>query len=233
MMRAVSLSTDALPRTDTQSPRPDSPAATRHRRVVWKDPRLVIGIALVAACALAGATLLGSPDPGAAVWTTRTAMAEGQAVDTADLARREVRFTDQAGADRYLPADRPLPEGAVLAHDVGAGELLPRDAVSTRTGPGLVEVPLPLAPTAVPATVRVGASVDVWVTPDPTRSGTADEARLVLRDVPVLHLSRAAGALAAGADRQVIVGVGPDQQDALPTALAATATGTVILTGTR
>jgi hypothetical protein len=229
----VSLSTDARARSEVDPALPASPAATRHRRAAWKDPRLVIGVALVAVSALAGATLLGGGDPGTPVWVARTALAQGQRVDPADLVRREVRFPDAASARHYLPADQPLPDSAALARDVGAGELLPRGAVSAGGDSDLVHVPLTVPPTALPATVRVGSVVDVWVTPDPTRSEVVEEAQMVLQEVPVLHLTRVSGALATGTDRQVIVGVAPDQVGVLPTALAATATGTVVLTGIR
>lgn len=238
MMTFVSVSTEPRPRTDLPTGLPGSPAATRHRRTPWKDPRLFVGVALVAASALLGAALVGGGDPGVGVWTTRTALAEGQSVTESDLVRREVRFAEQRDADRYLPADHPLPEGSTVTHDVGAGELLPRSAVRAGTAEPLIEVPLSVARTAVPVTVGVGSVVDVWVVPDvaaaaPRGSDTGPTAQRVLPEVTVLHLSRATGPLGAGAERQVIVGLGPDLEDALPTALGSMAAGSVVLTSTR
>ena len=237
MMASVSVSTDSRPRTDLRTGLPGSPAASRHRRTPWKDPRLFVGIALVAASALLGATLLGG-ESGVGVWATRTALTEGQPVAEDDLVRREVRFAEQRDADRYLPADQPLPDGASVSHDVGAGELLPRSAVRTGTAEPLIEVPLSVAPTAVPVTVRVGSVVDVWVVPEvgaaaPRGSDPGPTARRVLPDVTVLHLSRATGPLGAGAERQVVVGLGPELQGALPVALGSMAAGSVVLTSTR
>lgn len=237
-MTSVSVSTDSRPHTELPTGLPGSPAATRHRRTVWRDPRLFVGVALVAASALLGVTLLGGADSGVAVWAARTALAEGQSLTAADLVRREVRFAEQTDADRYLPAGKTLPDGATLTRPVGDGELLPRGAVRFASAEPLVEVPLTVAPTAVPATVEVGSVVDVWVVPDPGTASTEDagddaDARRVLVEVTVLHVSRGAGPLGAGAERQVIVGVGPDQREAVSSALAGMAGGSVVLTRTR
>lgn len=227
----VSVSTDSRARG---AELPGSPPATRPRAVFWKDPRLAVGIALVAVCALLGATLLGGADATVGVWAARGPLAQGQAVTAADLVRREVRFADQADADRYLSADAALPAGAVLARDVGPGELLPRAAVGGGGSEASVEVPLSVPADGVPATLRPGSVVDVWVTPDPDLAADAAatrelESSLVLARVRVLDLARSGGALGPSATRQVIVGVEPGQEDALPVALAQLARGSVVL----
>ena len=227
----VSLSTD--PRT-RGAELPGSPPATRHRAGFWKDPRLAVGIALVAVSALLGATLLGGADATVGVWAARAQLARGQSVTAADLVRREVRFADQADADRYVSAEAPLPDGSVLARDVGPGELLPRAALGAGDAAATVEVPLSVPTEAVPASVRAGSVVDVWVTADPDLAADVSAAKdatstLVLGRVTVLSVSRAGGALGPSATRQVIVGVEPGQEDALPTALAQLARGSVVL----
>lgn len=231
-MTPVSLSTDPRARGVEV---PGSPPATRHRAALWKDPRLVVGVALVALSALFGATVLGGADATVGVWATRAPLARGQDVGPGDLVRREVRFADQVDADRYLSADSTLPDGAVLARDVGPGELLPRAALGAGSGASSVEVPLSVPAEAVPATVRRGSVVDVWVTPDPdlapagSPEGSGTESALVFGQVTVLAVSRSGGALGPSATRQVIVGVEPGQERTLPTALARLARGSVVL----
>src|SRR4051812_4756282 len=44
-----------------------SPAATRASRSRWRDPRLVVGVAVVAVCGLLGARFLGGADDTVAV----------------------------------------------------------------------------------------------------------------------------------------------------------------------
>jgi hypothetical protein len=227
----VSLSTDPRARGVEV---PGSPPATRHRARFWTDPRLAVGVALVAVSALLGATLLGGADATVGVWAARVALTDGQPLSAEDLVRREVRFADQADADRYVSADAAPPAGTVLARDVGAGELVPRAALGAPDRAAVVEVPLSVPADAVPATLRPGSVVDVWVTPDPaltsgTAGGEGAESALVLGRVPVLSVARAGGALGPSASRQVIVGVEPGQEDALPAALAQLARGSVVL----
>jgi hypothetical protein len=200
--------------------------------VPWKDGRLVVGVALVAACGLAGAALLGGGDSTSGVWAAREALTAGHDLSGADLVRREVTFSDPAQAETYLSADAALPERAVLARDVGAGELLPRAALDSGGAPAAVEIPLSVPAESVPATVRRGSVVDVWVTPDPAVVGpdaAGADSVLVFADVSVLAVSRPGGALGPSATRQVIVGVGPGQERSLPSALARLAQGSAVL----
>ena len=204
---------------------------------------MAVGVILVAGCALLGAMLLGGSDDTVGVWAARRAMNAGESVSAEDLVRRDVRFADQHDADAYLSADTPLPSGATLARAVGAGEMVPRGALGAAGSQALTEVPLSVDSEAVPSTLRVGAVVDVWVTPDraadasgpPDGSDVSDAPRsvLVFDDVAVLSVPRSGSSLGPTATRQVIVGVGEDQQSRLPTSLAALAGGSVLLTAQR
>jgi hypothetical protein len=201
---------------------------------------MAVGVILVAACALLGATLLGGSDDTVGVWAARRAMNAGEPVSAADLVRRDVRFADQHDADAYLSADTPLPSGATLARALGAGEMVPRGALGAAGSQALTEVPLSVDSEAVPGTLRVGAVVDVWVTPDratdasgPVDGSDAPRSVLVFDDVAVLSVPRSGSSLGPTATRQVIVGVGEDQRSRLPTSLAALAAGSVLLTAQR
>lgn len=239
MIVPVSLSTRS--RQDDLAT-PPSPPASRAGRPGWRDPRILVGVALVAVAALLGATVVGAQET-TAVWAARGPLAEGQAVEAGDLVARELQFGDAADASRYLAADGPVPDGLVLTRDVGAGELLPATAVGDGTR-ALLEVPLTVAAEAVPATVRAGSVVDVWVTPDPDLfptepeaggagdSGDPGDSVLVFASVHVVAVSRPGGALGPGATRQVIVGLERDAGSALPQALGRLARGDVVLVRT-
>ena len=209
-----------------------SPPAERPRRSRWRDPRLVIGIAVIALCAVLGARLVGGSSDTVAVWATRTALPVGRQVDAADLVRRDVRFADQTQADRYLSADSDLPDGATLARAVGAGELLPRAALAASSTATVIEVPLSVDTQSVPATVGVGSTVDVWVTPD-KGDGASGRSLLVFDDVSVISVQRTATTLGPTATRQVIVGVGDDQEERLARSIAALTSGSIVLTARR
>ena len=231
---------DARSRGTSPAP-PSSPAAARATRSRWRDPRLVVGVVLVAACALLGARLLGGADDTVGVWAARRALNAGESVSADDLVRRDVRFADQDDADAYLSADTPLPSGATL--DARRGRRGAGAARRARRGAGLRpsrRCRCRSTARPCPATLRVGAVVDVWVTPDRATDGSgpvdgSDAARsvLVFDDVAVLSVPRSGTSLGPTATRQVIVGVDEDQQSRLPTSLAALAGGTVVLTAQR
>jgi hypothetical protein len=210
----------------TLSRTPDSPTALRPTRPGWRDPRLAIGVGLVAVCALLGARLLGSADDTVAVWSVRSDLVSGQAVGTTDLVATRIHFDTGSDADRYLAADDPLPADSVLTRDVGAGELLPRAALGKAADSDMVELPITVPSQAVPATLKVGSVVDIWVTVK-----DADASVPVLEGVSVLALPIAGGTLSPSVDRQVIVGVGTEQQAGLPKSLARLAAGAIVITG--
>jgi Flp pilus assembly protein CpaB len=188
-----------------------SPPATRAARAGWRDPRLAVGLALVCLSVLVGVRVLAEADDTVPVLAAGAALAAGQPVTAEDLVTVRLRFDAAAEADRYLAGDTELQDGSVLLRPVGAGELVPRAALS---GPGetaLVELPLAVDPGRVPSGVRAGSTVDVWVG-EPGAGKHAGEAELLLAEVPVLAASRPAAAGPSGL-RQVVVGV-PVRDDA-------------------
>lgn len=193
-----------------------SPPANRLTRPGWRDPRVAIGILLVAGSVLAGARVLDAADDTVAVWAAARDLPAGATVEAADLVSVEVRFASGSEEDRYVSADAP-PEGEVLARTVGAGELLPTAALTTAEAAGAVELPLAVDPARVPARVRAGSRVDVWVLPE-----SGGEATLLLTEVPVLSATRTTD---GGGLRQVVVSLTADLQRDLEALLAALADG--------
>jgi hypothetical protein len=199
-----SLSRAGHPRPASASP--GSPAVLRARRPSWRDPRLVVGVVLLCASVLAGARILDGADDTVAVLAVRAPLAAGQVIEPSELTAVRLRFADETDADRYLPGGSELGE-VVALRPLGAGELLPRDAVGNGGADALTELPLTLRVGRVPAAVRVGSSVDVWAA-EPARESTSGQpkAELLLSDVPVLSSGRSSGAVGGGL-RQVVVGV--------------------------
>jgi hypothetical protein len=206
------------------------PPATRSQSPGWRDPRLVVGVVIVAVCVLLGARVLAGADDTVAVWSLRHDVPAGTTIDRDDLVVARVHFTG-AGADRYVPAAAMPDPGSTATHDLGAGELLPRSAVATQDRAGLVEVPLSVAPDDLPASVRQGATVDVWVTPKvPGPGDDRVTARLALDGVVVVAVPAARDSLAPRTTQQVVVGVDEDRAGDLGDALGQLADGRVVLT---
>jgi hypothetical protein len=206
-----------------------SPPARRTVAATWRDPRLFVGLLIVAVSVLLGARLLATADDTVSVWAVRTDLPRGSGLSQDDLEVHEVRFADAGHADRYLPAGSPLPARATLLRDVGAGELLPRAALGGAGAAGLVEVPVAVAAEAVPATVRAGSVVDVWVTPE-ADAGGQPTATLLFDDVVVVAAPRTGSALGPSVTRQVIIGVDAGQEEALGDAFARASTGAIVIT---
>lgn len=139
-----------------------APAAQRSSRPGWRDPRLWVGVALVAGSVVAGARIVGAADDTVAVWAAEADLGAGTSLAEVDLVRRHVRFADGDDLAAYLRADRPLPEGQLL-RAVGSGELLPRAAVGSAARSGTVQLPVSVEPEQVPPSVDSGAVVDVYV----------------------------------------------------------------------
>lgn len=183
----------------------DVPVATRATRPGWRDPRLWVGVAIVAASVVAGARLLGSADDSVAVWAVAADMTSGQPVTTADVVVQQVSFGSAADAERYLSASEPIPDGTTLGRDVGAGELLPRAALGAGPGTSLQQLTFEFPNGGVSTGIIRGDTVDVWVV---GAGGRTTE--VVLDDVPVLEVTRGPEGFGSSGGRQVTVGVAED-----------------------
>jgi hypothetical protein len=206
-----------------------TPPATRAQAPRWRDPRLVAGVVIVAMCVLLGSRVLAGADDTVAVFSLRHDVPRGASIDGDDLAVEHVHFAG-SGAQRYVGASTTLAPGSTVTHDLTAGELLPRSAVTSSAGPQLIEVPLSVAPDDLPASVRRGAAVDVWVTPKVAVAGEdRPRAHLALADVVVIAVPTSGGGLAPTTTRQVIVGLEQGRADELADALGQTADGRVVI----
>ncbi len=188
----------------------DTPSAQRASAPGWRDPRLWIGVAMVAASVLAGALVLGTSDDTVPVWATTDAMGAGQAVTAGELTVRRVRFADSSDAALYLDADRPLPADLRLLRGVGAGELLPRAALGPGADVSLRQVPISVAADQVPRDVAVGTLVDVYLRPA-SHSGCQDApvcgGRPVLAGVTVLDAPPVDQEFGSDGGRMLVLGM--------------------------
>ena len=211
-------------------PETGAPPATRSRRPGWRNPRLLLGLVLVAASVIVGARLMAAADDTVGVWVVARDLPAGATLGVGDVERRQIRFPDADTADRYLASDNDLPDASTLNRPVSAGELLPRSALATESGPDLVEVPVSVVSDDLPATVRQGSVVDIWVAPKVSAvAGRTPKAVPVLTDVVVVAVPRSSNTLAPESTRQVIVGVPASRSDDLGTALGSISDGRVVV----
>lgn len=206
-----------------QSPLTQAPAAARFSSRGWRDPRLGIGVVLVAASVLLGARLVADADDTVEVWTAAHDLQQGESLSADDLVATKVRFADSARLALYLPVSDGVPEG-VLQAPAAQGALVPQAALGSAPE-ARTEVALWAPAIAVPPSVVAGAVVDVWVTTE-----DVPRAEAVLRGVRVVAAPTAEAAFAASTERQVVLAVPPEDADEVGTVLAAAHQGQVAIT---
>ena len=110
-------------------PRPPRPAPAAADRPGWRNPRLLLGLVLVAGSVVLGARLLAAADDTVGVWAVARDLPAGAALDdgrpgaaSGPLPRRRRPRTATSSATDDVP------KGATLNRPVSAGELLPRSA---------------------------------------------------------------------------------------------------------
>jgi len=203
-----------------------APVAARLRRPGWRDPRLLAGIAMVAASVLLGSWAVRTAQATVPVYVTRAALVPGDRVSADELAVVDVRL-GTVNLDHYLRADRPLSDGVVV-RAVGRGELVPAAAIGSADDLDLRPVSITL--TRAPSQdVAPGALVDVWFTPPaPDGDDAPGEPRQLAGGLTVAEVSTPSGAFRASGGSSVQVLVPTDVLPTVLTALAADGTVDVV-----
>lgn len=207
----------------------DLSPATRAQPPGWRDPRLWVGVAIVAASTVGGARIVGAADDTVSVWAAARDLAPGDTVVAEDLVPVRVRFEDPAGQQRYLATGDRLPADLHLLRGLGAGELVPAGALGSATD-DTVTLSLAFPPELVPSEVAAGSRVDLWVVGADRRG--AEDTEAVLTDVVVIDAPSAADPLGSpSGGRQLVLAVPEGESGALAEVLAASADGRVRVLG--
>src|SRR5688572_3585436 len=140
-----------------------APPALRATAPGWRDPRLWVGIVIVAVSVVAGARLLAAADDTVSVWAVAADVGAGDALTPEDLVATRVRFADSGDLATYFTVDDRLPAELEVTRGVGAGELLPRAAVGSLGATNTLEVPVAVEAEQVPGSVEAGSVVDVYL----------------------------------------------------------------------
>lgn len=139
-------------------PRDTSPALRRLRSAVL-DPRLIIGVLLVAGSAAGVVAIVSAADETVDVYVAASSLATGDRVTAEDLIVQGVGLA-QASSRYLVPGELPE-EGVILTRPLAEGELVPDSAVGNASGARLSSVVVAV-PGALAASIASGASVDLW-----------------------------------------------------------------------
>jgi hypothetical protein len=167
-----------------------APAARRLGSSRWRDPRLAVGIILVAGSVVLGARVVASADDTVAVWTLRNDVSEGTRLTAEDVTVQHVHFESADDADRYFSGGESLPSDLVADHDLVAGELLAESALAKPEAQRVDTTSVPLTEGFYPPDLAPGDRVDVWASDD-----ESSLSRPLMTDVAVLDVYAAGSSL--------------------------------------
>ncbi|MEZ5160456.1 MAG: hypothetical protein R2709_06705 [Marmoricola sp.] len=177
---------------------------------------------------------MASLDDTVGVWALRTDLSKGSKIADSELTVTQIRFTDAATADLYVSADDEIASDTSINRDLQAGELLPRSAIDAEPRQELIEVPISVESANLPATVRQGSTVDVWVTSKSAGASRPDTAAtLVLPEALVIAVPTRSDSFAPESSKQVILGVPAKDSQELADALGVMSEGSIVITRRR
>ncbi|MFC0221792.1 hypothetical protein [Nocardioides zeicaulis] len=211
------------------TPHADVPVATRTGSPGWRDPRLWVGVVLVAGSVVAGARIMAGADDMTPVWSASSDLVAGETLTADDLVATRVRFDDASDRARYLPVESELPADLTLSRPLASGELVPAAALGPEPTEEAVAVSLAVATEDVPTDLVRGSRVDVWVVGEDR--GRRAGAELVLEDVLVLDAPVVSDSFATATSRQLVLEVPTADDGPLAEVLAASGDDRVRVVG--
>ena len=184
--------------------------AGRLRRPGWRDPRLLLGLLLIAVSVTAVTATVRSADETAPYYAARTTLTPGTIVTRDDVKIVRVRIE---GGTYVAPGDEPW--GKVVARVIGRDELLPAGALTAAENFAArtiaVRTTLPLADG-----IDAGSVVDVYLTTDDDNPSTS----VVARGLTVESVEHDDGSFSASTVETVYVVAARDEVEGLLDALA-------------
>lgn len=178
------------------------PVARRIRRPSWRDPRLGVGVLLVAGSVALGAWAVQDAAGTVQVYAARETLPTGSPLTEDAVVVLDARVPTEA----YLPVADGLPPDAVLTRTVGAGELVPAAAVGSAADVAVRPVVVPVGG-ALPSQVGAGTRVDLWATPaaDPGVGAETPEPRLVAAALELAEVLEEDTVLGSGTSVELLV----------------------------
>jgi len=180
------------------------------------DPRLLIGIVLVAGSTAGVWALVSGLDDSAEVYAVRETVTPGTRLDAGDLSLESARLGASAG--HYLTPSELPEQGLVVTRTIGAGELVPDSAVDAVDRAGLATVVVS-SRAPLPSELAVGATVDVWAASE-IEQGAYEPPAVLVADAEIAGLQEPEGMVASSSGVSVELLIPREKVAALLQALA-------------
>lgn len=150
---------------------------SRLRTPGWRDPKLLIGIVLVALAVTGVVGLVQSSDQRQGYWTAQRDLQPGATVTAEDFTVVRANLSDIEG--QYWSSEEQLPDEFYVSATMMQGELLARRQLTASDPHGRQQVGLQVSAN-MPASIRSGTRVDVWVSnPDEAGRGYSAPERII------------------------------------------------------
>lgn len=180
--------------TTADRPRP-------RQRAFWSDTRFLLGVLLVAVSVVGVWLVVAAARQTVPVLAAARTIVPGDVVSADDVRVVDVSL-GQVG-DAYLTPGA-IAEGAVAVRTIGAGELVPIEAVGDSAAARVTTVVVDAA-LDVPASVVEGSRVEVWHAPA-VEDGTFEVPRILVADATVSSVVRDEGVLGgAEASLEIVI----------------------------
>lgn len=170
---------------------------------LWRDPRLLGGLALIAVSILACVWLVAQARAGVSVYRTTRPIAIGESLDATNTALADVRID----AEAYLEEGELVP-GTLAKRSMGEGELVARASTTNEAEQSLRRFVVTVAD-GLPSSTKPGDTVELWALPSahPSR-GTEEQSHLLASATLVRIIDDEESLVRSGLRIEVLVDAG-------------------------
>lgn len=196
--------------TSSSSDPSSAPASRTTAASRFKDPKLVMGTALIAFSMILGTWIVSSSDQRISVWSLKAPLAAGSVITSDDLLEQPISIDN---VQTYVTAEESI-EGMRLTRDLGANELVPASALTGAKEPSRL-VTIPVGREHGAALAARGDKVDVHVS-ERDASGGIRSSKVVLTNAVIAEVSQEE---TGNGEIPIMLDVNPDQVPALVGAL--------------
>jgi hypothetical protein len=128
----------------------------------YLTPRFLGGLALIITALFASLLISQASSRTIAIWSTTTALAPGVIIEASSITQARVLLDHNSSV--YLSAQAPI-IGATVLRPIGAGELIPSEALTLSADPTMRRVALSISSALLPGGLTSGNIVDLYAIP--------------------------------------------------------------------